>query len=92
MAQVHYTTASISQWLNNFELFNLDPAVADRQSLTKAPWASRSIGSQMSNQGRALLNERNEHLKSATTPEAIQEVYFDIRIRAEQIDYQRPNP
>ena len=92
MAQVHYTTSSVSQWLNNFELFNLDPAVADRQNLTKAPWASRSIGSQMSNQGRALLNERNERLKSATTPEDIQAIYYDIRIRAEQIDYQRPNP
>lgn len=92
MAQIHYTTSSVSQWQNCFELFNLDPKVADRKSLTMAPWASRTIASQMSNQGLALLNERNERLKSASTPEAIQEVYFDIRTRAEKIDYQRPNP
>ena len=92
MAQTHYTSASISQFQNNFELFDFDKRKADQLSLCMASWASRTMASQMSNQGRALLNERNERLESATTPDEIQAIYYDIRIKAEAIDYQRPIP
>ena len=87
MAQIHYTTSSVSQWQNCFELFDFDKRRADQLSLCMAPWASRTIASQMSIAGRLLLAERNERLASATTPEEVQAIYYDIRIKAEAIEY-----
>ncbi len=87
MAQIHYTSPSISQWENCFELFDFDKRKADQLSLCMAPWASRSISTQMSVAGRLLLTERNERLASATTPEEVQAIYYDIRLKAEAIEY-----
>ena len=87
MAQTHYTSASISQFQNCFELFDFDKRKADQLSLCMAPWASRSISTQMSVAGRLLLTERNERLKGVTDPDQIQQIYFETRLKAEAIEY-----
>ena len=57
MAQTHYTSASISQFQNCFELFDFDKRKADQLSLCMAPWACKSISTQMSNAGLRLLED-----------------------------------
>ena len=83
-------TSSASKYVQGWPLYRLDHRSADRLSLTLAPGAGESYSECMSQQGLALLSERNERLKSATTPEEVQAVYFDIRERANQIDYTQP--
>ena len=87
MAQIHYTSPSISQWQNCFELFDFDKRRADQLSLCMAPWASRTIASQMSIAGRLLLTERNESLKGVTDPDQIQQIYVETRLKAKAIEY-----
>ena len=86
------TTDSISAWKRGWPLVRLSKRAADRASLTVAPTASQTIANQMSQQGLALLRERFDRLATATTPDERQAVYFDIRQKAEAIDYTREVP
>ena len=86
------TTDSISAWKRGWPMVRLSKRAADRASLTVAPTASHTIANQMSQQGLVLLQERFTRLATASTPEEVQAIYFDIRQKAEAIDYTREVP
>ena len=85
-----YTTQSIAQHQAFFELFRLDRRVADEACLCRGEGSTRTLFSQMSNQGRDLLAKRKELLKATTTPYERQLVYHQICIEARAIDYTQP--
>ena len=87
-----YTTESLAQFQRGWPLFRLSKRAADRASLTMDAKASRTIATQMSQQGLGLLRERFDRLATATTPDERQAVYADIREKAERIDYAREVP
>ena len=86
------TTDSISKWLQGWPLVRLSKRAADRASLCMAPTSSYSVGGSMSQQGLALLAQRNERLALATTADERQAIYTDIRQKAERIDYAAERP
>ena len=86
------TTESISAWNRGWPMVRLSKRAADRASLTMDAKASRTIANQMSQQGLVLLQERFTRLATASTPEEVQAIYFDIRQKAEAIDYTREVP
>lgn len=65
MANVHYTTQNLSQYLNCFELFDLDKKKADQLSLCMSPGATKTIAGAMSFAGLQLLEERNALIKAS---------------------------
>ena len=83
-------TDSPSKYNQGWPLYKLNRRAADRASLTLAPGAGETYASCMSPQGLILLEERWTRLATATTPEEVQEIYVDIRQKAEQIDYAPP--
>ena len=89
--QTHFVTQSLSQWENNFALFDLDKRKADQMSLCMSATSSRTIASQMSKAGLRLLDERNNRLKGVTDPDQRQQIYFETRLKAEAIAYSQPD-
>ena len=83
-------TDSPAKYVEGWPIYRLTRRAADLTSLTLAPGAGESYSECMSQQGLALLDERWTRLASATTPEEVQAVYFDIREKAKQIDYTLP--
>ena len=83
-------TDSPAKYKEGWPLYQLTRRAADRLSLELSPTSCISYSECMSQQGLLLLEERNERLKSATTPEAVQEIYTAIREKSELIDYSQP--
>ena len=82
-------TDSISKFQQGWPIYRLTKRAADRAALLPGPGATRCFGPQMSAQGKLLLEERNQRMAAATTPEEKQAVWEDIRLRALDIDYSR---
>ena len=85
-------TESVSKFRQGWWIYRLTKKAADRALLLPGPGATASFTPQMSQQGKALMEERNQRMATASSHEEEFQIWKSIRLRALEIDYRLESP